>query len=190
MFDCVTPAKLLYIKDFNLHKIMMLFLLRISASHHQVPRSDYQRKITLEFDKKGNKLFSYEDRIRTDSRNVVYVLDCLNDDDNGRVVAVNRNGRLRFTYNGMKIVGTFKPQGIAIMPGDNIVVADPCNDTLHVMNSKGDLLELQFIFKDLGIIRPYSLCFDTVGYLLIGCVHGENKNHGKIHFVKMAERLM
>ncbi|VDI57326.1 Hypothetical predicted protein [Mytilus galloprovincialis] len=65
--------------------------------------SDYQRKVTLEFDKKGNKLFSYVHRIRTDSRNVVYVIDCLDNDNNGRIVAVDRNGRLKFTYDGQKI---------------------------------------------------------------------------------------
>ncbi|CAC5377203.1 unnamed protein product [Mytilus coruscus] len=152
--------------------------------------SDYQRKVTLEFDKKGNKLFSYAFRIRTDSRNIVYVIDGFDVDNNGRIVAVDRNGRLKFTYDGQKDLGTFKPEGITITPSDNIVVADLANDSLHVMNSKGDLLGLQFIFKDLGITRPYSLCFDSEGYLLIGCAYGENEAYGKIHVVKMVDSLM
>ncbi|CAC5423348.1 unnamed protein product [Mytilus coruscus] len=151
---------------------------------------DYQRKITLEFDKKGNKLFSYTLRIRTDSRNVVYVLDSFDDDDNGRVVAVDRNGRLKFTYDGQTDLVTFQPTGITITPSNNIVVSDRGNDALHVINSKGDLLGLQFIFKDLGIYDPYSLCFDTEGYLLIGCGREIKKDNGKIHVVKMTDSLM
>ncbi|CAG2244669.1 unnamed protein product [Mytilus edulis] len=98
--------------------------------------NDYLRKNTLEVDRKGNKLFSYTFSIRTDSRNVVYVIDCLDDEDNGRVVAVDRNGRLRFIYNGQKELETFKPEGITVTQSDNIVVSDADNGALHVLNSK------------------------------------------------------
>ncbi|XP_052084679.1 uncharacterized protein LOC127721878 [Mytilus californianus] len=94
--------------------------------------SDYQRKVTLEFDKKGNKLFSYAGRIRTDSRNVVYVIDRFDSDINGRMVAVDRNGRLKFTYDGQTDIVTFQPVGITISPSDNIVVSDRGNDALQV----------------------------------------------------------
>ncbi|XP_063436755.1 uncharacterized protein LOC134718158 [Mytilus trossulus] len=151
---------------------------------------DYQRKITLEFDKQGNKLFSYAARIRTDSRNIVYVIDRTVSHLNGRIVAVDRNGRLKFIYDGQMDLGTFQPKGIAITSSDNIVVVDAVNAALHVINSKGDLLGLQFIFKDLGINNPYTLCFDTEGYLLIGCAYGENEDFGKIHVVKMVDSLM
>ncbi|VDI57316.1 Hypothetical predicted protein [Mytilus galloprovincialis] len=152
--------------------------------------SDYQRKVTLEFDKEGNKLFSYANRIRTDSRNVVYVIDRFDNANHGRIVAVDINGRLKFTYDGPKGLGTFQPEGTTITPSDNIVVADYNNKALHVINSKGDLLGLQFIFKDLRIHSPLGLCFDNKGYLLIGCGIGENENYGKIHVVKMTESLM
>ncbi|CAG2230379.1 unnamed protein product [Mytilus edulis] len=152
--------------------------------------SNYQRKETLEFDKKGNKLFSYVHRIRTDSRNVVYVIDCLDNDNSGRIVALDRHCRLKFTYDGQKNLGTFRPEGITITPSDNIVVADLPNDALHVINSKGDLLGLQFIFKDLGINVPCSLCFDSEGYLLIGCGKEKDEDYGKIHVVKMVDSLV
>ncbi|CAC5413472.1 unnamed protein product [Mytilus coruscus] len=152
--------------------------------------SDYQRKVTLEFDKKGNKLFSYAARIRTDSRNVVYVIDHFDNDKNGRIVAVDRNSRLRFIYDGHKDLKTFQPEGITITPSDNIVVADRGNDALHVLNSYGDLLGLQLIFKDLGIARPYCVCFDTEGYLLIGCGRGKNEEYGKIYVAKITDSLI
>ncbi|XP_071167804.1 protein wech-like [Mytilus edulis] len=152
--------------------------------------SDYKRKVTLEFDKEGNKLFSYANRIRTDSRNVVYVIDRFDNANRGRIVAVAINGRLKFTYDGPKDLGTFQPEGITITPSYNIVVADYYNKALHVINSKGDLLGLQFIFKDLDINYPSSVCFDTEGYLLIGCCRGENEEFGKIHVVKILDSLM
>ncbi|CAC5413485.1 unnamed protein product [Mytilus coruscus] len=162
------------VQDFSVRQVIIL-------------GSDYKRKVTLEFDKKGNKLFSYVFRIRTDSKNVVYVVD--HSQYNGRIVAVDRNGRLKFTYGGKKDLGIFQPTGITITLSDNIVVADLSNYALHVINSKGDLLGLQFIFKDLGIIDPYSVCFNTEGYLLIGCGKSENENYGKIHVVKMIDSL-
>ncbi|VDH91523.1 Hypothetical predicted protein [Mytilus galloprovincialis] len=150
---------------------------------------DYKRKVTLEFDrkKKGNKLFSYVFRIRTDSQNGVYVVD--HSQYNDRIVAVDRNGCLKFTYGEQTDFGTFRPMGIIITSSDNIVVADLSNYALHVINSKGDLLGLQFIFNDLNIYDPYSVCFDTKGYLLIGCGKGENEDYGKIHVVKMIDSL-
>ncbi|XP_071169341.1 protein wech-like [Mytilus edulis] len=151
---------------------------------------DYQRKGTLEFDKKGNKLFSYAARIRTDSKNVVYVIDHFDSDKNGRIVAVDRNCRLKFIYDEHTYSETFQPSGITITPSDNIVVADYQNDALHVINSNGELLGLQFIFKDLNINDAYSLCFDAEGYLIIGCCAGENEDFGKIWVVKIVDSLV
>lgn len=73
-------------------------------------------------------MFSYAYRIRTVSMNVVYVDDHLGNDRNGRIVAVDRNGRLNFTYDGEK--GVFQPVGISITPSDNIVVSYRINDAL------------------------------------------------------------
>ena len=152
--------------------------------------SDYKRKVTLEFDKKGDKLFSYALRICTDSRHFVYVIDRLDNANNGRIVAVHRNGRLKFTFDGQPYSETFKPQGITITPSNNIVVSDSGSNALHVLNSNGDLLALQLVKNDLGIQSPLSLCFDAEGYLLIGCHKEKNEDYGKIHAVKMVDSLM
>ncbi|CAG2196036.1 TRIM2_3 [Mytilus edulis] len=147
--------------------------------------------LAIHVNKDNEVIVDYAYRIRTDSRNVVYVIDRFdNDSSNGRIVAVDRNGRLKFIYDGQKDTGTFQPKGITITPSDNIVVADYYNEALHVINSKGDLLGLQFIFKDLGFNDPFSLCFDTEGYLLIGCGRRNNEDCGKIHVVKMVDSLV
>ncbi|XP_071167791.1 protein wech-like [Mytilus edulis] len=148
------------VKDFSVRQVIIF-------------DSNYKRKVTLEFDKKRIKLFSYALRIRTDSRNVVYVIDRFDNDNNGRIVAVHRNGRLKFTFDGQTYLETFKPQGITITPSDNIVVSDSGSNALHVLNSNGDLLALQLVKNDLEIQSPLSLCFDAEGYLLIGCHKGK-----------------
>ncbi|XP_071168505.1 uncharacterized protein [Mytilus edulis] len=171
------PGQPLPVHDFSVRQVIIL-------------SSDYKRNKTIELDKKGNKLFSYALRIRTDSRNIVYIIDILDNDSNGRIVAVDRKGRLKFIYEGHKNTGTFKTKGIAITRSDNIVVTDYYNEALHVINSKGNLLGLQFIFKDLGFYDLYSLSFDSEGYLLIGCGAAKNEDNGKVHIVKMVDSLM
>ncbi|CAC5377200.1 unnamed protein product [Mytilus coruscus] len=114
----------------------------------------------------------------------------LNDDNNARIVTVDRNGHFKFMHDGPKDYETFNPQGITITPSDTIVVADSSNDSLHVLNSKGELLCLQSLHKDLGIEYPKCVFIDREGFLLIGCANGRNEAYGKIHVVKMKDSLM
>ncbi|CAG2238371.1 unnamed protein product [Mytilus edulis] len=85
----------------------------------------------------------------------------------GRIVAVDVNGQLKFTYNGDLYLETFLPHGIAITPSDNIILSDEKSNSLHILNSRGELLGLHFIEKEYGIVKPHSLCIDSEGYLLI-----------------------
>lgn len=151
--------------------------------------SGYKRKVLLQTDKKGQKLFSYPARIKTDSKNTLYVADRTSKDQRGRIVAVDVNGRLKFTYNGNPDLPDFVPNGIAITSSDNIILSDVTNNALHVLNSKGELLGLQFVDQEYNIELPYSLCIDSEGYLLIGSGYLENTN-AIIHVTKIAENFM
>lgn len=152
--------------------------------------SDYKRKITLENDTKGRKLFSYPARIKTDSKNVLYVADWMNEHHSGRIVAVDTNGRLKFTYNGKPdLKKEFVPNGMAITPSDNIILSDSKNNALHILNSRGELLGLQFVDKEYNIQNPNPLCIDSKGYLLIGrgLFQGSDAN---IYVAKIIEHFM
>ncbi|XP_071150380.1 uncharacterized protein [Mytilus edulis] len=151
--------------------------------------SDYERKVLLETDKKGKKLFCYPARITTDSKNVLYVADWMDEYHGGRIVAVDVNGRLKFTYNGDLYLETFLSHGIAITPSDNIILSDEKSNSLHILNSRGELLGLHFIEKEYDIEKPHSLCIDSEGYLLIGrgLIKGSD---AKIYMVKIAEHFM
>ncbi|CAG2254136.1 unnamed protein product [Mytilus edulis] len=110
-------------------------------------------------------------------------------DFSGRIVAVDVNGRLKFTYNGNTDLNAFFPNGIAITPSDKIILSDYKQNALHVLNSIGELLGLHFIDKVYNIENPSSLCFDSEGYLLIG--NGLlNDSDGKIYVTKIADNYM
>ncbi|VDH95073.1 Hypothetical predicted protein [Mytilus galloprovincialis] len=127
-----------------------------------------KKKVTLEIDTKGRKLFNYPARIETDSANVLYVADWMDTDLSGRIVAVDTNGNLKFAYEGHQYLKPFFPHGIAITPSDNIILSDQSNKALHVLNSTGELLGLHLKDSILHIKAPLSLCFDHEGHLLIG----------------------
>lgn len=145
--------------------------------------TDYKRKLTFETDTKGRKLFAHPARIRTDSKNNIYVIDWADRDLTGMLVAINGNGRLKFTYRGPHNFEIFKPMSIVVTPHDNIVLCEKHNHALLVLDSKGTLIALQFVLE-VNIINPLALCIDSEGLLLIGCCDDE------IHAVKMTDILM
>ncbi|CAG2230631.1 unnamed protein product [Mytilus edulis] len=150
--------------------------------------SDYQRQTNLEKDTKGRKMFTYPSFIRTDSENVLYVADMDTLDFTGRLLAVNRTERLKFSYRGPPSLGVFCPHSFAITPIDNIVLLDNLNNALHVLNPNGILLALQSLVK-LNIVIASALCIDNERHLLIGC-RGVDGQFGKIYVVKIADRFM
>ncbi|VDI67497.1 Hypothetical predicted protein [Mytilus galloprovincialis] len=149
---------------------------------------DYRRKVTLESDIKGRKLFSYPSCIRTDSKNVMYIVDSENSDWIGKLLAVARTGCVKFSYKGPPSLEEVRPKAVSITPKDNIILMDSINNALHVLNTKGILLALQFL-DELDIENAITICIDYEGFLLIGCA-GHNTENGKIHVVKIAEHFM
>ncbi|XP_052102874.1 uncharacterized protein LOC127736396 [Mytilus californianus] len=147
-----------------------------------------KRKLTIEYDQKSKKLFSYIDRISTDSYYNIYAID-LFENLEGRLVALERSGGIKFIYNGHKSINTpqtpFNPNGIVITKTNTIIVSDKNNHSLHALNTEGELIGLQTV-TDLGIKRPLSLCMDSEGFLLIGCNSSSiEAGDAKIHVVKI-----
>lgn len=63
---------------------------------------DSKQNNTIEFSSSGKRLFAFPYRMARDSENSIYVIDTINKDIHGRIVAVDRESMLRFTYNGYK----------------------------------------------------------------------------------------
>ncbi|CAG2189537.1 TRIM71 [Mytilus edulis] len=148
-----------------------------------------KRKLSIECDQNGEKLFSYVWRISTDSYNNIYAIDQFENYD-GRIVALERSGGVKFFYKGHDSVNTpetpFNPIGIVITETNIIIVCDERNDSLHALNTKGELIGLQTL-TDLGVIYPCSLCLDSEGFLLIGCNSRVNEAiDAKIHVTKIS----
>lgn len=149
--------------------------------------SGYRRKITLENDSKGRKLFHCPSFITNDSENVIYVSDWENFDQIGKLQAVDRTGHLKFSYSGPPDQEKFRPYSIAVTPKDNIILLEQLHRSLHVLNTKGILLALQYP-SQLNMEKCSALCIDNEGFLLLGC-SGKDGGNGKIHIVKMADNL-
>ncbi|CAG2230632.1 unnamed protein product [Mytilus edulis] len=150
--------------------------------------SDYRRKVTLEHETKWRKLFSYPARIHTDSKNVIYVVDSENATMAGKLLAIDRTGRLKFSYSGPSSFEQIQPSAVDVTPKDTIILLDYLNSALHVLNQKGILLAFQFL-NDFSIETSDAMCIDNEGFLLIGC-RGKGDENGKIHVMKIADRFI
>lgn len=145
---------------------------------------NYKQKKTLESAGDGKRLFTYPLRITTDSDGNIYVVDVINPHHHGRVVALDRDGKLKFTYSGHHNHNPFTPWGITVTPTNNVVIDDFRNHSLHVLRTDGQLLAKQETWE-LDIISPVSLCMNNEGFLVIGCNAYKGKSHAKIHVVKV-----
>lgn len=146
-----------------------------------------KRKLSVEYDQNGEKLFTYVWRISTDSYDNIYTIDQFEKYD-GRIVALERSGGVKFIYEGHSSINTsqtpFNPTDLVITKTDIILVCDNNNNHLYALNTKGEIIGLQTV-TDLGIRCPFSMCFDSEGFLLIGCYDRKTVD-ANIHIAKIA----
>lgn len=81
--------------------------------------TDYKHKATFERDVTGKRLFNFTRRIKTDSKNNIYVLDWFDVNQRiGQIVSMDMSGQKRFVYNGCAAFNTheaaFNPEDIAV----------------------------------------------------------------------------
>ncbi|XP_063417121.1 uncharacterized protein LOC134699460 [Mytilus trossulus] len=160
-----------------------------SNRHIAVFGENNKRKLMIEYDQKGKKLFSYIWRISTDSDNNIYAIDLFENLD-GRLIALERSGCVKFIYKGQSSINithrSFNPMGVAITKTNVIIVSDENNHSLHALNTKGELIGLQTVIN-LGIQLPVSLCLNNEGLLLVGCYASDSgARNAKIHVTKIA----
>ncbi|XP_062581089.1 uncharacterized protein LOC134242902 [Saccostrea cucullata] len=114
-------------------------------------------KQTIQFDDKGNPLYSSDggDRYITQNRNLdICLSDC------GAVVVVNQAGKLRFRYTGHTPAPEsepFYPRGITTDSQGHILTADHYNHCVHIIDQDGQFLH----YIDCGLSDPWGLCIDT-----------------------------
>ncbi|CAG2221291.1 TRIM71 [Mytilus edulis] len=145
--------------------------------------------VSYEFDKSKQRLFTSPCRITTLSDGDIVIVGDWITHIEGRLVALNRNGDLEWTYNGNSKINSdtskFRPYDIVSSPEGYIVVADKNNHALHLLNGAGELIACKLL-DEIGITLPKALCFDFSGYLWIGCsTFPEDKSGANIYAVKL-----
>ncbi|VDI67499.1 Hypothetical predicted protein [Mytilus galloprovincialis] len=106
----------------------------------------------------------------------------------GKLLAIDRTGRLNFSFSGPSRFEHFRPTAVAVTSKDTTVLLDYLNNVLIVLNQKGILLAFQFL-SDFSMETSDAMCIDNEGFLLIGC-RGKGDENGTIHVMKIVDRFM
>ncbi|CAC5390687.1 unnamed protein product [Mytilus coruscus] len=154
-----------------------------------VLNQDGDKQLVYEYDNDNQRLFTEPYRITT-MNDIIYVIDYLNNQWEGRVLGLDYGGKLLWTYKGCVVdfieIVKFYPSDIAATSSDTILVLDKNNHAIHILNFAGEVIACKAI-KPLGIELPLSLSIDSNGILWIGCNtwQADKDSKAKIFAVKL-----
>ncbi|VDH98336.1 Hypothetical predicted protein [Mytilus galloprovincialis] len=147
---------------------------------------DGEKEKVYHTDNKGKLIFTVPYRITTDNDNNVYVIDILDKEYNGRIVALDKTNRVRWVYTRNPDINkkqTMKPLDLVATKSDNIIVTDT-HHMIHILNTTGQCIHYLNTKDQLGIHNPLSLDIDSTGALYIGCnTYKSEPNEAKIYTV-------
>lgn len=125
----------------------------------------------VEHDNHGSQLYSFPAFVAENGNGDIVVSDHLR----RAVIVVDRWGRYRFTYTADKLnrpdAVPFLPFGVCCDSLLNIIVADSCNDCLHLVSVNGEFLYI-LLSKSSGLYRPVALSMTKNEKLFVGDRNG------------------
>ena len=139
----------------------------------------------FEFDGYRRPLFTVPARVASNSLKNIAVLDVHTTDLNGRIVILDRMGRVLNVYKGHPEITNemlFHIEDITNTNDDNFLVSESTNHMIHILNPRGSLVSY-IDTKLLGIEFPKSLTVNKKGTIYIGCGKNKKKEKGARIFV-------
>lgn len=101
----------------------------------------------------------------------------------GQVVVLDRDGRSKFIYDGNPSLpcNDFIPMGIACDKNGCIIVTDPSDYSIHILDKNGILLQY-LVSTVIGIDPPISVTVDKYGLLWVGTLsEGKDRDRAKLY---------
>ncbi|VDI62686.1 Hypothetical predicted protein [Mytilus galloprovincialis] len=151
---------------------------------------DGKREKVYQTDNNRRPIFTLPFKITTDNDNNIYVIDNLEEDWSGRIVALNKSNGVKWTYSGNADINkeqTFKPRDLVVTKSENIIVTDADNHMIHILNTSAECIHYLNTKYQLGIQLPNSLDIDNAGILYIGCnTYNSEPNEAKIYTVQVS----
>ncbi|CAC5376687.1 unnamed protein product [Mytilus coruscus] len=126
----------------------------------------------IEHNAQNKPLFSLPNRITTNLKGDILIIDTLSMSDLGRVMCLDKEN-VKWSYRGYPNVNdtrgdkSFSPFDLGVTPAGNIVVADTINSALHFLSEAGIILKC-FSTLSVDIKLPCSLDIDRDEMLWIG----------------------
>ncbi|CAC5368116.1 unnamed protein product [Mytilus coruscus] len=184
---------LLSTRESNL-KILFYRTMKVELTHGpgQVIMMDMDGKKEKVYhtDTKGKPIFTLPYRITTDNDSKIYVIDILNDEGSGRIVALDKTNEVRWIYIGNPDLNkrqTLKPKDLVATKSDNIIITNRHKHMIHILNTSGQCIHYLNTKDQLGIHFPNSVDIDNRGTLYIGCnTYQGQPDEAKIYTVQVS----
>ncbi|XP_052079819.1 uncharacterized protein LOC127717982 [Mytilus californianus] len=152
---------------------------------------DGNKEKVYHIDTKGKPIFTLPYRITTDNDSNIYVIDILNDEGSGRIVALDKINGVRWIYIGNPDINqkqTLKPKDLVATNSDNIIITNRHKHMIHILNTAGQCIHYLNTKDQLGIHFPNSVDIDNRGTLYIGCnTYQGQPDEAKIYTVQVSE---